>query len=236
ERGLAVGMAICAAGPALACVLTNPADLAKTRLAIERELLPSSAPRAYRGVAHCLRSVWASEGVSGLQRGLGLAMVREGSKNSFRIGLYDPLATRARLAMGYDLAAPAPSWLLIGVGATTGGIAALICNPLDLLKTRMQLEPSHPAGGSTPFAMARKLWQTEGWFALWRGYKANMARSSLATSITLPVNSKLKERWPTGLGPPVTLHPSARRHSRCKLARLLHRHCAMLFVPWQQPQ
>ncbi|KAL1508505.1 hypothetical protein AB1Y20_004606 [Prymnesium parvum] len=199
KREIAVGMACSAAGPSLACLFTNPADVAKTRLAMERELLPQSSPRTYNGLADCLVRLWRTEGIGGLQRGLTFAMVREGSKNSFRLGLYDPLTRHARKVMGHDSSIPAPSWLLVAVGATTGAVAALICNPLDLLKTRMQLEASHPAGATHPLTMARKLWKTEGFLALWRGCSANMARSSLATSITLPVNSKLKERWPAGV-------------------------------------
>jgi len=36
-------------------------------------------------------------------------------------------------------------------GASTGAFAALLCNPLDLLKTRLQLRVgAHGAGGSAP--------------------------------------------------------------------------------------
>ena len=203
RRDIAVGMCCSAAGPALACVFTNPADVAKTRLAMERELMPMGAPRAYGGVTDCLVRLWRNEGLGGLQRGLRLAMVREGSKNTFRIGLYEPLTRSAHRALGGDTSRPAPSWLRVAAGATTGAFAAFICNPLDLVKTRLQLEAAHPNRAVTAVATVRELAQAGGAGALWRGCVPNMYKSSLATSITLPINSKLKDCWPTGLGPPV---------------------------------
>ena len=146
---LAVNMACSAAGPALSCVFTNPADVAKTRLNMERELQPPSATRVYRGVVDCVARLWREEGLSGLQRGLRFAMVREGSKNCFRLGLFDPIL---RAAHGDHNAAAAPMWLRGLVGASTGAIAAMICNPLDLLKTRLQLEAAHPRSVSASVA------------------------------------------------------------------------------------
>ena len=85
------GVAYSALAPAISCVLTNPMDVAKTRLNMDRELRPPGAPRAFAGIVDCIRQAWAAEGLAGVQRGLGFAVVREASKNAFRLGLYDPL-------------------------------------------------------------------------------------------------------------------------------------------------
>ena len=43
------------------------------------------------GVLDVWRQIVATEGVAGLQRGLSFVLVREGSKNAFRLGLFDPI-------------------------------------------------------------------------------------------------------------------------------------------------
>ncbi|EOD39151.1 hypothetical protein EMIHUDRAFT_372941, partial [Emiliania huxleyi CCMP1516] len=79
-----------AAGPAVACLATNPADVARTRLSLDAALQDASQ-KQYRGAVDCIRKTWVEEGFTGVQRGLRFAMVREASKNSFRIGLFEPL-------------------------------------------------------------------------------------------------------------------------------------------------
>ena len=68
-----------AAGPALACIVTNPADVAKTRLNLELELEKAAMSRT-TGSFSMMRKTLAAEGFSGLQRGLPLAMAREATK------------------------------------------------------------------------------------------------------------------------------------------------------------
>ena len=84
---LALSVGSGALAPALAAVVTNPADVAKTRLNMMLEL---QAGRVSTSVVECLRGIHATEGVAGLQRGLGFVLVREASKNAFRLGLFEP--------------------------------------------------------------------------------------------------------------------------------------------------
>ena len=145
--------ATAAAGPALACIITNPADVAKTRLNLERELQSTEMSRT-TGSIHKMRQTYAAEGLSGLQRGLRLAMVREASKNTFRIGLYQPLVDLGH-APG-TAASPAPFAVMIPAAMASGAISALLTNPLDLLKTRLQLDGTH-ARGATASSSARSM-------------------------------------------------------------------------------
>jgi len=64
---------------------TNPMDRAKT-------LTQLPGKKYGKNVVECLRTVCKQEGVMrGLYRGLPVAMVRESSKNMFRIGLFGPI-------------------------------------------------------------------------------------------------------------------------------------------------
>lgn len=182
-----------AAGPAIACLFTNPADVAKTRLNMERELAKTSMSRTTGSFA-MMRKTYAAEGLAGLQRGLPLAMAREASKNTFRIGLYQPL-----IDLGHPPGSKggAPLSVLLGASMTSGAVSAFICNPFDLLKTRLQLDGSHArgtgAGGGGALAMASSIVREEGLTGLWRGTSISMVRSGVGAAALLPTNSKLKE-------------------------------------------
>ena len=83
-----------------------------------------------------LRRVCEQEGVlPGLYRGLPVAMVRESSKNMFRIGLFRPIL---KLLHPND-DTPAPAWKRFLAGTMTGALGAISSNPFDLVKTRMQV-------------------------------------------------------------------------------------------------
>jgi len=191
---LRINFAAAAAGPALACLLTNPADVARTRLALDAALQPNSS-KAYNGAIDCIRSAWRAEGLMGVQRGLGFAMLREASKNSFRIGLYDPII--AELTGGRRPATWGERFL---AGGTSGGVAAIVCNPLDRTKTLLQLagqtrggvaDVEHPARGLS--AIVRDILSKEGVRGFWRGASVNVARSVFGTAVQLSTNSRLQE-------------------------------------------
>ena len=52
----------------------------------------SGSERVYTGMWQTMGRVWSSDGFRGLEKGLSVAVVREGSKNFFRIGLFQPVS------------------------------------------------------------------------------------------------------------------------------------------------
>lgn len=151
------------------------------------ELQPPSAKRP--SVLKTLQNIWRYEGMAGLQRGLGFVLIRESSKNSFRIGLFEPTVV---LIEGQRREQPAMS-SRFAAGVITGGLSSFICNPLDLMKTRMQLDPKRGVATSASAAVSQIV-ATDGVLGLWRrGVVANIARSAMATSLGLPVNYALKD-------------------------------------------
>jgi solute carrier family 25 protein 34/35 len=200
DQQYAAGFAIAAAGPAMAAILTNPADVAKTRLAMQRELQPSKGARMM-GSFECMQQIWAREGFAGLQRGLWFAMFREATKNIFRIGCFEPI-----LSVLHDPKTnPGPpsfaNRLLAGAGG--GAISALVCNPIDLTKTRLQLEASHsrgtPAGASAAQLVAQVV-REEGVLGLWRGtIPTTIMRSTFGGAVLMGVHAQLKEPFASHL-------------------------------------
>lgn len=182
-------------GPALAVLFTNPMDVCKVRMQMQNELVRAdpSAPRAYKNPVHCLYVVGKTEGMTGLYRGIGVAVIRDGCKCFFRIGLYDPLVDLIHPPA--NKSKPSMATLMFA-GGVTSAIASAMFNPLDLVKTRVQaaggLSTSHYQY-SNSFAALTNIAQNEGGVgALWRGTLINMFRSIMFGSVMLATNSRLK--------------------------------------------
>ena len=195
-----LGMACSGLGPAIATVVSNPLEVCKTRLQFSGE---RGSSRLYRGPLDCLRQTWRTEGVRGLQAGLGPAVVREGSKTFFRYGLFSPILE----ALHDGPPSSAPVRTRMAAGAAAGAIAATVCNPLDLLKCQLQATGSAGArsyGYSSAVGAVRYIVRTspQGVRALWVGTGISIPRSMTSTSVMMTVNSWLKEEllsrgcWP----------------------------------------
>lgn len=182
-----------------AVVFTNPFDLAKTRLQLQGERISAGVgKRVYSGPVDCIVKTIRVEGLAGAQRGLSTAMTREAVLNFFRVGMFEPV-----LKMYHPKSkdgVPAPLHLKIAAGITTGSTAALVSNPLDLMKTRMQAQASGPnasVGYQHSFSGVahgfRSLFQNEGVLGLWKGISPSVARLALGSSGQLASYSHIKE-------------------------------------------
>jgi hypothetical protein len=87
-----------------------------------------------------------------------------------RIGLYSPLK-HSFTAEGTE----ANLGIKIAAGMTSGAVAAGVCNPTDLIKTRMQTKG---ATISSPFAVAATVVREEGVLGLWKGTTPSMVRGT----------------------------------------------------------
>ena len=95
---------------------------------------------------------------------------------ALRMSLYNP-AKDALLRALPPSASSTPSVFLavkIAAGASSGAFAALVSNPLELLKVRSQTQTSN----ASPLAVLRQLVVAEGVLALWSGVTASMQRSA----------------------------------------------------------
>ena len=190
---LSISMTCCGLGPAFSALFTNPLEVIKTRLQFSNE-----GTRLYRGPIDCARQTYAAEGIRGLQAGVGPAVLREGSKQFFRYGLYDPILK----SIPKDNNSSHSLLSKVIAGCLSGAISAIACNPLDLIKTQLHADGkagarSYGHGGSG-LAAARSIVQGEskGDFSLrrlWVGTGVSVPRSMLSTSIMLPTQTSLKE-------------------------------------------
>jgi len=180
--GYATNFAASSIAPALAAVLTNPVEVCKVR----QQMDPHAG-----GMLPTLRRIWAEHGVVGLQSGLQMAVVREASKSFFRIGLFVPILD----AMHDKREGSAPVHKRLAAGMSSGAIAALVCNPIELVKTRQQAAgagvSSFKYGG--PIDGVRQLLAAEGVAGMWRGTPVSMLRSAMVTGPHMTTYTGVKD-------------------------------------------
>ena len=180
----------------VAVAVTHPADTVKTRMQLQGELVRQGAQPRYSSTLDCFVGSYKVEGLRGLQRGLPTAIVREFCVNCVRVGLFEPvLATLHDPERG-----SAPMHTRFAAGILTGCCGAMVTNPLDLLKTRMQAQASgenamvgHQHGYTGVFDGIRRMVTEEGVQGMYKGVSASMLRLALGSAAQLSTYSRIKE-------------------------------------------
>ncbi|EAU92551.2 oxaloacetate carrier [Coprinopsis cinerea okayama7 len=179
------GIAAC-----IAVTVSNPAEVAKTRLQLQGELAKGGGVRVYNNSLDVLKKTWRNEGIRGLQRGLGPAYVYQILLNGSRLGFYEPFRLAANSLLGW---APSDQVVMTSVfaGASSGAVGATLGNPLFLVKARMQAySPSLPVGTQHKYRSSlhalSTIFKAEGPRGLVRGVDAAILRTSMGSSVQLP--------------------------------------------------
>ncbi|KNC98752.1 uncharacterized protein SPPG_05734 [Spizellomyces punctatus DAOM BR117] len=197
--------AISAMAPAGAVVFTNPFDTAKVRLQLQGERLrqaqkagataAAEAQVVYKNSFDTIYKIYINEGIKGLQKGLTPAVLREGSKNLFRIGMFDPIMnTLHDPAQG-----KAPGWKRMIAGSICGVMGAVSCNPFELVKTRLQsaakgkIAVGHQHNYNGTWDALRTIWKEDGFRGLYRGSVLSMGRSVFGSGSNLAAYSMMKD-------------------------------------------
>jgi hypothetical protein len=169
---------------------TQPLDVVKVRLQLHTGQRP--------GLAATLARIVRDEGPRSLMRGVGPAIVRASTYGSLRLGMYEPI--KRQLAALDANACSSPAFLVkIAAGASSGASAALLTNPIEMLKVRAQSSTQHRAASAAnaPEAMsslrlARDIWTHEGPSAFGRGLAASMQRSAVLTASQIACYDHIK--------------------------------------------
>ena len=91
----------------------------------------------------------------------------------------------------------------IVAGMGSGAVAAGLCNPTDLVKTKMQ---AAGAVGKTSITITKEVFQEEGIRGLWKGTTPSMARAALLTAAQCATYDEVKLLftrqfgWEDGIG------------------------------------
>ncbi|KAI8477204.1 MAG: mitochondrial carrier domain-containing protein [Monoraphidium minutum] len=207
-----IGSEFLTSGVSVACAttVTNPLDVIKTRMQL-RQAQGGPAPGMVATGAQLVRT----EGVPTLWKGLPPAIVRGLMYGGLRLGLYSPTRDwlEARPRAGGAVAGGAGGQASAGAGGgaagggggggqasagakllagtLSGGAAAAICSPTELLKVRLQ------AAGSvytSALAAARDVVAADGVAGLWKGATPGLVRASVLTASQCATYDEAKRR------------------------------------------
>ncbi|KAF8899066.1 mitochondrial carrier domain-containing protein [Infundibulicybe gibba] len=174
----------------IAVTVSNPAEVAKTRLQLQGELAKSGGTKVYKNALDVFAKTWRNEGLRGMQRGLGPAYAYQILLNGSRLGFYEPFRRNINRFVGYAPEDHIPVTSIMA-GASSGAVGASFGNPLFLIKARMQAySPALPVGAQhyyrSSFDALSTIFRAEGYRGLVRGMDAAILRTSMGSSVQLP--------------------------------------------------
>jgi len=170
--------------------VSNPAEVAKTRLQLQGELAKGGRVKVYNNVFDVLGKTWKNEGIRGVQRGLPPAYAYQILLNGSRLGFYEPFRHTLNEWSGKSTDERDPFTSVLA-GASSGAVGAALGNPLFLIKARMQAySPALPVGAQhyykSSFDALSTIYKAEGFRGLTRGIDAAILRTSMGSSVQLP--------------------------------------------------
>lgn len=149
-----------------------------------------SDERRYTGPA----SVWRHQGVRGMYRGWSVTAVREAVYGSVYFALFETLKHILSSALwgsqhpqGFAQGLHFAS--LLFCGATTGAVVWTLMFPIDVVKSKIQANPSRT--GPSAFSVAKAHFAAEGWKGFYKGWTAAIYRAFPAHAVVLATYSTL---------------------------------------------
>ena len=183
----------------LANTMTNPLDVLKVRLQLERKAGTPSVGLARTGL-----QVIRNEGVLALWSGLGPSIARGFFFGGARLGLYSPI--KAAISGGDGKASSLEMKVLSG--SLSGGLAAAVTSPIELVKTRLQAAGGTLGAPETSLGVIRSVIASDGVYGLWKGALPGLYRSAILTASQCATYDEVKRiiRHQTGWGNCIETH------------------------------
>lgn len=183
SNNLAVKIASGAFSGAIATALTNPMEVLKVRLQMNK--------KSRRGAVNELQKIASEEGVTALWKGIGPAMARAAALTASQLATYDEtkqvLLKWTSLEEGF--------YLHLISSTLAGAVSTLITAPMDMVKTRLMLQRESKSAGTYKSGLhcAYQVLLSEGPRGLYKGGLAIFARLGPQTMITFIVCEKLRD-------------------------------------------
>ncbi|KAM7223628.1 Mitochondrial carrier domain containing protein [Rhypophila decipiens] len=178
-QSLGINMFCGAASGVIGAAAGSPFFLVKTRLQSYSPFLPVGTQHKYKNAVDGLGQIWRTEGVRGLYRGIGAAMVRTGIGSSVQLPTYFFAKRRLVKHLGME-EGPA---LHLASSTASGFVVCVVMHPPDTVMSRMYNQNGNLYKGV--FDCLSKTVRTEGFFALYKGFLPHLARILPHTILTL---------------------------------------------------
>lgn len=176
----------------LSSIICAPLDLVRTRMQVWGEVGSSATQTT---PTQAIKEILQREGWRGMFRGLGATLVTVPLFWGVYFPLYDETKHKVRVA--YPELHPAV--VHCGSAVFTGAIADIICNPLFVIRTRVQTQALHQLAEhkqlrqSSMMQTAKELWIGYGPTVFWRGMSANLMGLS-HVAVQFPTYEFLKKQ------------------------------------------
>ncbi|KAK4988256.1 Mitochondrial oxaloacetate carrier protein [Elasticomyces elasticus] len=170
----------------------SPFFLVKTRLQSYSPFLPVGTQHHYRNAWDGVRQIYGAEGIKGLYRGIGPAMVRTGFGSSVQLPTYFFAKRRLMQHMGMQ---EGPALHLLS-STVSGFVVCCVMHPPDTVMSRMYNQTGNLYKGA--FDCLYRTVKTEGALAVYKGFFAHLARILPHTILTLSLaeqTNKLMRRF-----------------------------------------
>ncbi|KAL9639404.1 MAG: hypothetical protein Q9164_000945 [Protoblastenia rupestris] len=191
-QSLGVNIFSGAASGILGAAAGSPFFLVKTRLQSYSPFLPVGTQHDYKNAVDGMTKIWRREGLVGLYRGVGPAMIRTGFGSSVQLPTYFFAKRRLVRHLGMD-EGPA---LHLSSSACSGFVVCCVMHPPDTVMSRMYNQTGNLYSGV--FDCLYKTVKTEGLLAIYKGFFAHLARILPHTILTLSLaeqTNKLVRRF-----------------------------------------
>lgn len=166
----------------LACVcanlVTHPAETLKAR-----QMYAGAGTSVWRVAADMVRT----EGVVSFYQGLSAGLWRAVISGGGRLTIYN----QAKSALGEDMLHRTGFAGRAALGMWSGGLAAVLAAPFDMVRTRQQVNRSSGGGGGM-FQMLGLIARTEGLPGLWAGSSAMFVRQVTFTAAQVSTYDRAK--------------------------------------------
>ncbi|CAI7574115.1 unnamed protein product [Penicillium bialowiezense] len=168
-----------AASGVIGAAAGSPFFLVKTRLQSYSPFLPVGTQHNYKNSVDGLSKIYKGEGIKGIYRGVGAAMIRTSFGSSVQLPTYFFAKRRLTRHLGME-EGPA---LHLSSSAVSGFVVCCFMHPPDTIMARMYNQTGNLYGGV--FDCLLKTIRTEGVFAIYKGFFAHLARILPHTILTL---------------------------------------------------
>lgn len=146
-------------------IVGHPFDTVKVQLQTQDPFKPR-----YNGTFDCLRQIIAKESIRGLYKGICSPIAGVAAVNAIVFGVYGNIQKRHSNPESLG----AHFW----AGCAAGGAQSVICAPMELIKTRLQLQDDIKGvqKHTGPLDCIKSVWKTQGTRGLYRGFGITAAR------------------------------------------------------------
>ena len=218
-QSLGVNIFCGAASGMLGAAAGSPFFLVKTRLQSYSPFLPVGTQHGYKNAVDGLRKISGAEGIKGLYRGVGAAMVRTGFGSSVQLPTYFWAKRRLVKHLGMEegpalhlASSTASGFVVCCVMHPPGSLNHVfhvpsppeLTKPSDTIMSRMYNQTGNLYTGV--FDCLYKTIKTEGLLAIYKGYFAHLARILPHTILTLSLaeqTNRLMRKFEDRILPPV---------------------------------